>query len=184
MNLPLRIVTALKALRELGPTQVGLLALYKLGLKSGHYRRSENTKTQPAPFNFPLPLPEREKLLSSLGADGLSALRQSADEIISGQFRAFGGPPVPIQLVPPSPQTHWTHLESVQPSTFDIKLVWEPARFGWAFTLGRAWLVTGDEAYPAAFWRYFETFQAENPPFLGENWTSAQEVGLRLIALA
>ncbi|HAE59640.1 MAG TPA: hypothetical protein DCG54_09090 [Anaerolineae bacterium] len=183
MSLSQRIVTALKALRELGPTQVGLLALYKLGLKSGHYRRSENTQAQTTPFNFPLPLPEREKLLSSLGAGGLSVLRQAADEIASGQFRAFGGPPVPIQLAPPSPQTHWTKLET-RPHPTDIKHVWEPARFGWAFHLGRAWLATGDEAYPAAFWRYFETFQAENPPFLGENWTSAQEVGLRLIALA
>ncbi|MCG2785827.1 MAG: heparinase II/III family protein [Anaerolineae bacterium] len=173
----------MKALRELGPTQVGLLALYKLGLKSGHYRRSENTQPQPVPFNFPLPLPEREKLLSSLGPGGLSVLRQNADEIVGGQFRAFGGPPVPIQLAPPSPQTHWTKLET-RPHPTDIKHVWEPARFGWAFHLGRAWLATGDEAYPAAFWRYFETFQAENPPFLGENWTSGQEVGLRLIALA
>ncbi len=184
MSLLPRLLTALKALRELGPTQVSLLALYKLGLKSGHYRRSENTQADPATFNFPLPLPEREKLLSSLGPDGLALLRQAADEIVNGQFRAFGGPPAPIQLAPPSPQTHWTHLVSVQPSTFDIKLGWEPARFGWAFSLGRAWLATGDESYPAAFWRYFETFQAKNPPFLGENWTSAQEVGLRLIALA
>lgn len=184
MNLFPRTLTALKALRELGSTQVGLLALYKLGLKSGHYRRSESTPKEKATFDFPLPLPEREKLLENLGADGLSVLRRRADEIVSGQFRAFDGPLVPIQLAPPSPQTHWTELESVQPSTFDIKLVWEPARFGWAFNLGRAWQVTGDEAYPAAFWRYFETFQAENQPFFGENWTSGQEVGLRLIAFA
>lgn len=173
--------TILKALRELGPTQLGLLALYKLGLKSGHYRRVENIQPQPASFNFPLPLPEREQLLASLGPGGFSALRQSADEIRAGQFRAFGGPPVPIQLGPPSPKSHWTVLET-RPQTADLKLIWEPARFGWAFSLGRAWLATGDESYPAAFWRYFETFQAENPPFLGENWTSAQEVGLRLIA--
>ncbi|PKN92199.1 MAG: hypothetical protein CVU44_16345 [Chloroflexi bacterium HGW-Chloroflexi-6] len=183
MKISQRLLTALKALRELGPTQVGLLALYKLGLKSGHYRRSENTQAQPAPFNFPLPLPEREKLLSSLGPGGLSLLRQAADEIVSGQFRAFGGPPVPIQLTPPSPKTHWTKLET-RPHPTDIKHVWEPARFGWAFPLGRAWLATGNEIYPAAFWRYFEIFQAENPPFFGENWTSGQEVGLRLIALA
>jgi hypothetical protein len=217
MNSSLRLLTALKAFRELGPTQVGLLALYKLGLKSGHYRRSENIQPHTVAFDFPLPLPEREKLLASLGPDGLAQLRRDADEIVGGRFRAFGGPPVPIQLAPPSPQTHWTHLESRPMLSFrrsrvaateksaharerflpyghdvadarndnpDIKLIWEPARFGWAFTLARAWLATGDETYPAAFWRYFETFQAENPPFLGENWTSGQEVGLRLIAFA
>jgi hypothetical protein len=211
MNFLLRVLTALKALRELGPTQVGLLALYKLGLKSGHYRRSENTQTHPAAFDFPLPLPESEKLLASLGPDGLSQLRRDADEIVGGHFRAFGGPPVPIQLAPPSPQTHWANLEARPNLSFrrsraaateksvpvnerfladarndnlDIKLAWEPARFGWAFTLARAWQASGDETYPAAFWRYFETFQAENSPFFGENWTSGQEVGLRLIAFA
>lgn len=183
MNLLPRLLTALKATRELGPTQVGLLALYKLGLKSGHYRRSENTTPQPANFDFPLPLPAREKLLASLGPNGLAQLRRDANEIVGGHFRAFGGPPVPIQLAPPSPQTHWAELET-RPHPGDIKLTWEPARFGWAFTLGRAWQASGDESYPTAFWRYFETFQAENPPFLGENWTSGQEVGLRLIALA
>lgn len=184
MNFALmRLFVSIKALRELGPTQVGLLALYKLGLKSGHYRRSENTQPHTAAFDFPLPLPECEKLLENLGADGLSVLRRQADEIVSGQFRAFGGPPVPIQLAPPSPQTHWTSLET-RSHPADIKLTWEPARFGWAFTLARAWQASGDETYPAAFWRYFETFQAENLPFLGENWTSGQEVGLRLIAFA
>jgi hypothetical protein len=211
MNLLLRLTAALKALRELGPTQVGLLALYKLGLKSGHYRRSEDAAPRPAAFDLPLPLPSREALLAHLGPDGLAQLRRDADEIVSGHFRAFGGPPVPIQLAPPSPQTHWTALESHPNLSFrksraaateksvpvderfladarndnpDIKHVWEPARFGWAFTLTRAWQASGDETYPAAFWRYFETFHAENAPFFGENWTSAQEVGLRLIAFA
>jgi len=215
-----KLLTALKAIRELGPTQVSLLALYKLGLKSGHYRRSEDTTPRPATFNFDLPLPEREKLLAHLGPDGLAQLRCEADEIVSGHFRAFGGLPAPIQLAPPSPQTHWTELEMHPNLSFrrsrvaaadtcpggrrqgksmptrerfltdarndnpDIKLIWEPARFGWAFTLARAWQASGDEAYPAAFWRYFETFEAENPPFFGENWTSAQEVGFRLIAFA
>jgi hypothetical protein len=167
-----KILTALKAIRELGPTQVGLLAFYKLGLKSGHYRRSEDATPHHATFNFPLPLPEREKLLARLGPDGLAHLCREADEIVSGHFRAFGGPPVPIQLIPPSPQIHWTELETHPRHTSDIKYIWEPARFGWAFPLARAWQATGDEAYPAAFWRYFETFQAENPPFFGENWTS------------
>ncbi len=183
MSLLRRLRTALKAAYELGPTQVGLLALYKLGLKSGHYRRSEDATPHPAAFDFSLPLPGRETLLASLGAEGLAHLRREADEVVGGHFRAFGGPPVPIQLAPPSPQTHWTELET-RPHPGDIKLTWEPARFGFAFTLARAWQATGDERYPAAFWRYFETFQAQNPPFFGENWTSAQEVGFRLIAFA
>jgi hypothetical protein len=180
-----KFIIALKAARELGPAQVGLLTLYKLGLRSGHYRRAENPRPQPATFDLPLPLPNPETLRARLGPEGLAQLRRQADEIeiVGGHFRAFGGPPVPIQLTPPSPQKHWTELES-RPNPTDIKLTWEPARFGWAFTLARAWQATGDESAPEAFWRYFETFQAENPPFFGENWTSAQEVGFRLIAFA
>jgi hypothetical protein len=65
----------------------------------------------------------------------------------------------------------------------DIKWVWEPGRLGWAYTLGRAYLLNRDERYAAAFWSYLEAFLDANPPFLGPHWASAQEVALRLIAL-
>ncbi len=60
--------------------------------------------------------------------------------------------------------------------------MWEPARFGWAFTLGRAYHLSGDEKYAAAFWQFFETFTDANPPCLGPHWMSGQEVALRLMA--
>ncbi len=182
-------LTAIKALRELGPAAVALNALYKLGLKTGYYRfldhRPQTTDHRPLSLVSGLfALPSREQLLAALGPDGLEQLTREADEIVTGKHRPFGGEPVEIDLQAPSPQTHWSRLESNhQPSTFDIKLAWEPARFGWAFTLGRAFHATGDETYAAAFWRCFEIFQAANPPYLGENWTSGQEAGLRLMAL-
>jgi hypothetical protein len=179
-----RFSIALQALRELGPSQIGWLALYKLGLKSGHYRRAETPISLAAfPLQSPFGLPDRQKLLETLGQNGLQALLQAADSIVQGQYSQFGAELVKINLTPAHPDLHWTELET-RPHPTDIKLIWEPARFGWAFTLGRAWLASGDERYPAAFWRYFETFQAANLPYLGENWTSAQEVGLRLMAWA
>jgi hypothetical protein len=181
-----RFALTLKAVRQLGLTQVGLNALYKFGLATGHYRR---VTPPPAPVSG-LELqpifspPARADLLAVLGADGLAQLRAEAGEVVSGQFRQFGGDPVEINLTPAT-LAHWTELETnLQPSTFDIKLTWEPARFGFAFTLGRAYHLTGDESYAAAFWRYFETFTAANPPYLGPNWMSGQEVGLRLMAFA
>lgn len=182
-----RFLIALKAARELGLTAVALNALYKLGLKTGYFRRIDHrpqtTNHRPSStVNGLFPLPSRESLLAALGPAGLEQLTVEADEVVAGKYRPFGGEPVEIDLQAPSPQTHWSRLESHhQPSTFDIKLIWEPARFGWAFTLGRAFHATGDETYAAAFWRYFEIFQAANPPYLGENWTSGQEVGLRLM---
>lgn len=182
--MPPQLSILLKALRELGPTQLGLLALYKTGIKIGHYKKQTSGSI---PYTTELiralhPMPSRETLLANLGEAGLKTLLAQADEIVEGHYQQFGGDLVEINLKPPS-TAHWAELESaVHLATTDIKFTWEPARFGWAFALGRAWLASGNERYPAAFWRYFEQFQAENPPFLGENWMSAQEVGIRLMA--
>jgi hypothetical protein len=195
MNLS-RFSIAFKALRQLGFTPVALNALYKFGLKTGYFRwrtdhRPQTTDHRPSSIVcrplFDLPSPE--SLLAALGPGGLQALHAEADEIVSGKFRQFGGQPVEIDLTPPGPLAHWTEYETgktaIPNSRFpipDIKFTWEPARFGWAFVLGRAYHVTNDEKYAAAFWRYFEIFQSANPPYLGPNWTSGQEVGLRLMA--
>jgi hypothetical protein len=101
----------------------------------------------------------------------------------------FGGDSVPLQLTFSEPLRHWTAYE-ISPSLLssfyslipDIKFLWEPARFGWSFILGRAYHLTGDEKYAEAFWRYFATFTDANPPCLGPHWMSGQEVALRLMS--
>lgn len=186
-----RFWLAVKAWRELGYESVGLYALYRLGLRSGHYRRM----TPDSPRRAILPvssldfqplfsLPDAHKLVELLGEPGLAQLRAEADEIVSGRVRLFGGDPVPLQLSPPGPIFHWTEYELGRRSTGveDVKFLWEPARFGWAYTLCRAYHLTGDEKYPAAFWQYAETFLDANPPYRGPHWISAQEVALRLMA--
>lgn len=180
-----RLRIAIKAARQLGLTAVTLNALYKLGLRTGYFRlldhRPQTTDHRPLSLVSGLfALPSREQLLAALGPDGLEQLTAEAGEVVAGRYRQFGGEPVEIRLTPPS-QRHWTECETA-PHAADIKFTWEPARFGWAFTLGRAFHATGGETYAAAFWRYFEILQAANPPYFGENWTSSQEVGLRLMA--
>jgi hypothetical protein len=133
-----------------------------------------------------LNLPDRNELHTLLGKDGLAHLLAEADEIVAGRVRLFGSEPVPLQLTMPEPLEHWTVYEirsksNNQPDN-DIKFVWEPARFGWTYALGRAYHLSGDECYPAAFWRYSKTFLDANPPYWGSNWASAQEVALRLMA--
>ncbi len=172
------------AARELGLRRVGFFALYQASLHSGYYRlrtpaRSYPYRRAPELRLELLPLPPLERLRRLL-ADRLDEITAEADEIVAGRFRAFGGEPVELRLTPPGRFTHWSRR---QPVDGDIKLIWEPARFGWIFPLGRAYLLTGDERYPAAFWRRWVEFQAANPPNLGPNWASAQEVALRLIAL-
>ena len=133
-------------------------------------------------------LPPREKLLQILGDDGLVQLLAEANEIVDGRVRLFGGEPVPLGLSVPGELHHWTNYEQgsrgagERGGEGDVKFVWEPARFGWAFTLARAYHLSGDERFPEVFWRYFEIFTEANPVNMGPNWTSAQEVALRILA--
>ncbi|KAF0109073.1 MAG: hypothetical protein FD146_117 [Anaerolineaceae bacterium] len=191
-----RLVIAFKALRQLGLQQVGLYALYKFGLMTGHYRRAEE-REQRVEIGGLRPLftfPTRDELLAVLGKDGKTALLAEADEIASGKVRLFGGEPVDLQLTLPGKLAHWTAYETgkvplpvpfPEPAnlpTCDVKRVWEPARFGWAFTLGRAYHISQNEKYAETFWRNFETFTDANPPCLGPHWMSGQEAALRLMA--
>jgi hypothetical protein len=181
-----RLSLALKALRQLGPAQLGLYALYQLGLRAGYYRRITRRPVSgrlalPLSLSPALILPSPQSITALLSPADLAALRLEADEIVSGQVRLFGGAPVLLALSLPGPLEHWTAYERTPPGE-DIKFTWEPARFGWAFTLGRAYHLTQDERYPAAFWQFAETFLDANPPYLGPHWSSAQEVALRLLA--
>jgi len=57
----------------------------------------------------------------------------------------------------------------------------EPARFGWVVKLARAYLISQNEVYAETFWHNFETFSRNNPPNCGPNWSSGQEVAIRIL---
>lgn len=186
-----RARTALDALLQLGPSRLAELAGYRIGLRSGLYRRLE---PRPAVLSQPVgalnlqagpALPTPQKLAQVLGSQA-QALTSEADEIISGKARLFGAAPVPLNLAPPLPARHWTDYESGQAAyeVGDIKFTWEPARFGWAVILARAYRLSADQGYAQSFFQHLDSFLAANPPYLGANWTSAQEAALRLISLA
>jgi hypothetical protein len=189
---------ALKALQELGPKQLGLFAAYQVGLRSGYLRwktpaepisvqqdRWTKSEDECGQIRRWLPLPRREDLIRVIGTEGLKSALTEADEIVSGQVRLFGGAPVPLSLKIPGPLKHWTAYEKgqIEEEKQDIKWVWEAGRFGWAYTLARAYHLSGEERYAQAFWDYAEIFLEANPANMGPHWASAQEVALRLIAL-
>ena len=196
-----RLRTLLKALRQLGFAPLARLALYRLGLRLGWFRLAERgarrTARRAGERRWRLRgacvhLPTRAGLYAVLGEDGVAAALASAEEIVVGRYRPFCGEPAPLRLDLGLPRAHWTNYERgavkipYDALSFphpDIKFVWEPARFGWAFILGRAYCLSGDGRYASAFWRYFEEFDAANPPYLGPQWMSGQEVALRLMAL-
>jgi hypothetical protein len=190
-----RLSVAIKALRELGVSPLGLYAIYQIGLTTRHYRRQlssslkrlDRLNSKPALKIYPcLPgLPEREQLAHVLG-DQLTVIYTQADEITNGRVRLFGGQPVPLVLPPPAPARDWTDYEAGGNLTNgqDIKFVWEVGRFSWAYRLAMAYHLSGDEGYAEAFWRISDQFLSFNPAFIGPQWASAQEVALRLVALA
>jgi hypothetical protein len=184
MSLISRLSLAIKAARQLGLTAVMLNALYRFGLATGHYRRVLHPP-EAVPglqLQFILPIPTRDELSAVLGGEGKTKLLAEADEILSGKIRLFGGQPVELKLDPDGSLADWTDYETGKiPTQGDVKFIWEPARFGWATVLARAFFLTGDESYADFFWKQFEGFTSTNPPYRGLNWTSAQEAALRII---
>ncbi len=65
----------------------------------------------------------------------------------------------------------------------DVKLIWEPSRFGWVYGLGRAFTWTGDARFASGFSTLLASWLDSNPPNLGPQWISGQEVAMRLMAL-
>jgi len=168
--------------------------LYRLLLKSGAYRLLTPGRSRSAYFDDSslspeigytqtVPLPDRQAL-SDVLAQHTNELVADADEVVAGRFRPYGGASAPLALCPPPPLRHWSSLPSSQVGEQDIKDVWEPARLGWVFLLGRAYHLNQDEKYSRAFWEHLEEFLNANPPNLGVNWASAQEVGIRILAMA
>jgi hypothetical protein len=189
-----RFLLLLKALQELGLTSTVLYAVYQVGLKSGFIR----WLTPPKPFppfeeldEYPEPvinlleIPSPENLKNVL-SDRIDQLIAEAEEIIQGKMRLFGVQAIPFDVAQTGPLIHWTLADKhpeFNPPRHDIKFIWEPARLGWVFTLGRAYCLSGDARYSQAFWDLIERFLRENPPNLGVNWASGQEVALRILAL-
>ena len=188
----LRVAT--KALTQLGPQPLVLYALYQLGVRSGHYRRLESKQLEEArqfaSLHPLLKLPARSELVMTLGERGRESLLRDAGEIVDGKVRLFGGEPLPLKLTLGEPLHHWTEYETGRAEipyadlpARDVKFIWEPARFGWALTLGRAYHVSGDESYAESFWKCFEEFTSANPAYMGPHWMNGQEVAIRLMSL-
>lgn len=176
----------IKALRQLGVRAVLPYLGYQFKLRSGWLRLQTPIQLnwrrryvgQPQPL---FALPDRGQLANLLG-DQLQDLYQEADEILAGRVRLFGGPAREL-ILDPIAERHWSVYAHQMPDGSDIKLVWEPGRFGWATVLARAYWLRGDERYAEGFWSYLDQFLEANPPNRGPHWSSAQEVALRLITL-
>jgi asparagine synthase (glutamine-hydrolysing) len=115
-----------------------------------------------------------------------------ADRILNGEIKYFahefhktGFPPdwhtAPTAFQPPQAiSKHWSQISD--DGKVDIKFIWEPNRFGFIYTLVRAYVATNDEKYTEAFWQLISDWAEHNPPNTGANWKDGQEIALRLMA--
>lgn len=182
-----RVVLWFKAYLQLDWRESMLYLVYQVLLRSGMLRLLTPIKKefkQPEDRLWGLKaLPLSPQLRGVLSRQDKAELIKQADEIVGGQVRLFGCAPVPLALAQSGPLRHWAKHRAPWVNGQDIKCIWEPARFGWATVLARAYYISRDEKYAEGFWRHTESFLAANPPNRGPNWASAQEVALRLIAL-
>jgi asparagine synthase (glutamine-hydrolysing) len=75
---------------------------------------------------------------------------------------------------------HWSTIGDFDNG--DIKVVWEPSRFGFVYPLVRAYWRTADERYPRLFWLLLEDWRENNQPHRGANWKCGQEAAFRAMA--
>lgn len=76
---------------------------------------------------------------------------------------------------------HWSEISDFDSG--DIKIIWEPSRFGFVYALVRAYWRTGDQQYPEIFWQLVEDWRQNNLPNVGANWKCGQETTFRVMAL-
>ncbi len=117
-----------------------------------------------------------------------------ADRVLAGDYQAYRTVWRPLPIGPAawhrSPNEMeieadlpWWRALPRQDADLDVKDIWEPARFAWTYDLVRAWIITRDDRYAAAFHRTLADWLESSPPFRGVHWACGQESTIRAIAL-
>lgn len=124
------------------------------------------------------------------------ALRHEADELLAGRWRAFGHA---VLRVDDPPRWFKDHLAGREvptgrwgfqlnhrdlPHGADSKLLWELSRWHGPVRLAQAAWLLDDTAARDRCVAWLADWARWNKPFLGWNWTSALESGMRLLAFA
>ena len=134
---------------------------------------------------------DRDALVASVDRDAAIA---RAERVVAGEFMAFGSV---WRALPSSangwhgagadavfpPDALWWKVSHAAAHGTDVKDVWEAARFAWVYDLVRAFVITRDDRYAAAFHRYFREWLESSPPFRGVHWNCGQETAIRAVAL-
>jgi heparinase II/III-like protein len=134
--------------------------------------------------------PALEQVLSE---HARQSLQSAAEQILVGTFPYFdrlsyscGFPPRwyenPATGERVQPSRSWTTMRFASPDYGDLKYILEPSRFLFVYPLARAYALTRDEKFPAAFWAAIENWANSSPPMSGPLWICGQESSLRILA--
>jgi hypothetical protein len=124
------------------------------------------------------------------------ALQRDAERILAGHWKFFGHLDLQVDD-PPKWQCDYLVRRDLEtnesafklnyrtlPDGVDAKAIWEPSRWHQLVRLAMAAYVLGDGRAGETCVRWLEDWVEHNPPYRGWNWTSALEVGMRLIQFA
>lgn len=180
-----------KALRTLGFRKCFYYGRYLTGLKSGWLAlRDRASVRRLATVNGNAPFIAlkggRTSTVLTRGTEIYDPALTIPNEIVAGKYRPYSVPgterePVPLVFRPLFPDLHWSKIHV--PDDVDVKDFWEPARFGWASELARAFTIRHSPVYVQTYVALCERFWKENPPNFGVQAVSGQEVALRLIQI-
>ncbi|MBX3744010.1 MAG: heparinase II/III family protein [Verrucomicrobiae bacterium] len=124
------------------------------------------------------------------------ALAQEAEAIRAGRWRLFGHLSITVHDPPrwfmdyaagrevPTARPGFRLNHRELPRGTDIKPIWEISRWSELVRLAQAGWVLGEAEPAATCVRWLADWVRRNPPYLGWNWTSALEAGVRLLNFA
>ncbi len=171
-----------------------------IALRSAHELRRAANSFRKAPRHQVTLSPQRALHPFAVDAAALGTATdralaiERAERVVAGEFLAFGSWWRALPITAGAwhdaaigagfrDDLPWWKISHSGAHGTDVKDVWEPARFGWVYDLVRAFILTRDDRYAAAFHRYFGEWLESSPPFRGVHWSCGQETTIRAIAL-
>lgn len=175
-------------LRAMGPGEIACHLRKKLRQSTDARRTAWPAVDFACPGVFP-DLPNPAEAPPSLR----TALRQDVDNILAGRWRFFGHLDLQVESPPQWQRDYLAGRDLANPASafrlnyrtlpdgVDSKLIWEPSRWYQLVRLAMGAYVLRDQSAAITCLDWLEDWVRHNPPYRGWNWTSALEVGLRLI---
>ena len=187
----------IQRLSRMSPTEVAR-RLRDIARKR-RWRRRQVEEAEKDPLAVPGDAPAFASLLPAHAREDVPTaarerLLRAADEVLDGRWRVFECArqdmmPAPDWFLDPRSgrrAPHDTYCFDVphrdEAVVGNIKYVWELSRHHHITLLAAAYFLSGDKRYAEAAAAHLDSWWRANPFLSGVHWTSAIEVGLRLIA--